>query len=183
MTPDCGSPRVGWSHHFLGKTLAQFCHCVVLWEEVEEEEGWTPEDRLPRLRALSMTPWEKKKKQPFEQKTLHVQEKRKGSVISFLHSYAHKMFFFLIWSEISSFRTGKKDLPAGTILPWCTWHLQWQQGRRSEADLPSVSSPFDSVASPAALHESALTTGLCGWTSTQNQQKHLAHKGSLFCSG
>lgn len=61
FTPDSGSPSVEQSHHFQGKTLAQLCHCEDLWEEGGEEEGWTLEDRLPRSRAPSMTPSEKRK--------------------------------------------------------------------------------------------------------------------------
>lgn len=60
LTPDCGSPQAWWSQYFRGKMLAQFCHCAVLWVEVEEEEeGWTRERRLPRWRALSTNPWRK----------------------------------------------------------------------------------------------------------------------------
>lgn len=76
--------------------------------------------------------------------------------------------------EVHRFRTEstreKEDSPAETNPPWCTGHLQWQRGRRSEADPLSVSSPFDSVASPAALHGSALRTGLYGGTSTCNRK-------------
>lgn len=39
ITPDCGSPHAGSSHHFLGKTPAPFFRCVVLWEEEAEEAG------------------------------------------------------------------------------------------------------------------------------------------------
>lgn len=76
---------------------------------------------------------------------------------------------FLIGSEICTWRTKniiEEDLPAEMYLPWCTWHLQSRQGRRSEVDLLSESSPFDGVASPAVHHECALKTGLYELTST-----------------
>lgn len=55
-------------------------------------------------------------------------------------------------------------------LLWCTWHLQWQQGRRSEADLEFGSNPYDSVASPAERREYELKTGLYGETSKRNKK-------------
>lgn len=55
ITPDCGSLLFGWS--LQGKRTALLCHSEDLWEEEEEEEGWTREDHLPRWTALSMTPW------------------------------------------------------------------------------------------------------------------------------
>lgn len=62
------------------------------------------------------------------------------------------------------------DRPAGTSRPWCTWHLRWQRGRRSEAGLRSGSGPYDNAASPAAPHRCALTTDLCGGTSTHSSR-------------
>lgn len=60
ITPDCRSLLLGWS--LQGKRTALLCHSEGLWEEEEEEEGWTREDHLPRWTALSMTPWRGEKK-------------------------------------------------------------------------------------------------------------------------
>lgn len=63
------------------------------------------------------------------------------------------------------------DRPAETSRPWCTWHLRWRRGRRTEADLLSESGPYDNAASPAALHRSALKMGLRGGTSTHTRPR------------
>lgn len=59
----------------------------------------------------------------------------------------------------------RRNLPAGMYLLWCTWHLQWQRGKRSEADLQFGSNPYDSVASLAERHEYEPKTGLYEETS------------------
>lgn len=176
LTPDRESPQAWWSQYFRGKTPAQFCRCAVLWVEVEEEEeGWTRERRLHRWRALSTNPWKKETgvsaKTPWACFDTVAFTPRGRWCASLSRERT-------VTREIVAFMMRQRDLPAGTGLHpvRCTWHLQWQQGRRSAADLPSGSSPSCSVASPAALDESAQKMGLCDGTSACDSKRKKTKK-------